>query len=204
MLFSFRSSLVAIAVLALAGCGSAGVEAPVKTAPQPTAEPVKEPPKTMPPPAVEQAKSPPAVSPLPPVTQERVTLYFPHETDSLLIKEERLVTRKGEQPERLIVNEVLKGPQSTARKPFSIGDGGFKFYKTKVFDGTLTLMLNREMGHALVKSGRLGIYSLVNSLATIDRVKQVYFVFEGETNPRVVEGIDLSKPIPPRWDLVKQ
>jgi hypothetical protein len=157
-----------------------------------------------------QGPAEPIVSPLPVPVAEVVILYFPHVTRPELVREERSVTRSGEQPEMLVLRELLRGPvRPDARPALPLPEGTVDppwlwVAGVKVFDGNLDLYLNAAGGAALARAGRLGVYAVVNSLGTIERVERVRFLIDGSDRPFFVDGLEITRLLAPAWSLVRE
>ncbi len=156
------------------------------------------------PPAVE-----PAVRPVPTPSGEQVTLYFPHRTQPVLVKETRHAERSGEQPERFALRQLLTGPQSPDARPVLAGaefngSGNPGAIAAKVLEGDVVLVLTRAAAERLAAGGDLtAVYALVNTLAAFPRVNTVRLVAEGGTEPLLVAGVNVSLALSPRWELVQ-
>lgn len=140
---------------------------------------------------------------MPPVTKERVRLYFPHKTDPVLIVEDREVQRVGTQPEWVALTELLAGPQSQQARQVIAPELRPHFIAPKVLESELILFIDPEAGAALQKGGMLPIYAMVNTRAQGQRVTQVRFALNRTGGSLVVDGVDITQPVKPRWDLVK-
>lgn len=147
----------------------------------------------------------PVVSPVPSPTLEEVTLYFPHRTREGLVREVRQAERRGEQPERFALQQLLAGPRSAEARPVfahAFSDGEIAV-SAKVLGGEMVLLLTAEAADALAAGGDLlPVHAVVATLGSLARVETVQFRVEGREEPLVVAGTDLSQPLTPRWDLV--
>lgn len=188
MSFRFRlkgASLCLALLLALTGC----------TGPVPSPSLVPSP-----------SPSPKSISPVPAETHEWVTLYFPHRSRPVLVEERRQVVRRGEQPEWVVIKELLRGPQSPDARPaldLSADAARIEIAGAKVMDGNLDLLLSSRAGEALRRAGALGVFAVVNTLATIPRVQRVRFAVEGSNGPYMVEEVDVNQRLEPLWRLVE-
>lgn len=136
-------------------------------------------------------------------------LYFPHRTRPVLVREVRSVSRAGEQPEWVLFRELLRGPESAAARPLPIppADPGSGrpplLLGVKVLEGNLLLLLSRQAAEMLARSGtELDVYAIVNTAFTNPRVTAVRLQPETGTGPLTVAGIDITRDLTPRWDLV--
>ncbi|HHY82650.1 MAG TPA: GerMN domain-containing protein [Clostridiales bacterium] len=145
--------------------------------------------RTANPPQVKE--SPVPIDPYEQAKETRITLYFKHEIADFLVPEERTVLQEKKSTEQLIVEELLKGPQSFER--VLVMPPG-----TEIIDVTrrsdtvfvnltddflnpidLTAIPGKEKtpeeDYAAVQAEmkRLAVYSIVNSLTYLDGVNQV-------------------------------
>lgn len=154
----------------------------------------------------------PVISATPPTTAESVVLYFPHKSRPVLVREVRRAERHGEQPEFFALRLLLQGPESAEARPVFAGGAELGLGGTpdqvaigaKVLEGDVNLLLTSAAGAALAQAqDRLAIYAIVDTLAAFPRVKSVRFLVEGQPPaPLLVDGLDLSQPLTPRWDII--
>lgn len=148
----------------------------------------------------------PQVSPIPALLQTEIVLYFPHRSQPVLIQEKRTVWRQGEQPELVVLQELVQGPiapEARAILDLPAELVGSELLGFKVIDGSLGLFVGPTVLEALQRSGEMGIYAVVNSLAQIERVKTVHFLLQGDAEPFLVGSLDIKQRLSPRWDLVQ-
>jgi hypothetical protein len=150
----------------------------------------------------------PLISPVPAEVQQELVLYFPHRDRPLLVQEVRRTAHRGEQPEVLVLRELLRGPTVPAAGPVLIIDPSQAehpldtFGGAKVVDGTITLLVRPDVAAALRAQGPLAVWALVNSLAGPGRVERVAFRVDDHHGPYLIGDVDIQQPLSPRWDLV--
>lgn len=112
-----------------------------------------------------------------------VKLYFSDEQAQYLVPEERsVITNDSDSIEKVVVNELLKGPQDTQNTVRTI-PLGTKLLSVEVNDGTCFVNFSQEFisKHSGGSAGEeMTVYSIVNSLTEIPEVKKVVFLIEGQ------------------------
>ncbi|MEW6172388.1 MAG: GerMN domain-containing protein [Bacillota bacterium] len=147
----------------------------------------------------------PDISAEPKETKEKVTLYFGDNQAMYLIPETREVAKGGRTLEEVIINELIKGPRNpelTRTIP-----GGTSLISVQVVDGVAYANFSKELQtkHWGGTAGEtMTVYSVVNSLAKLEGVKQVQFLLEGKKLETLAGHYDLTGPVAPRWDLVNE
>ncbi|RDV83393.1 GerMN domain-containing protein [Ammonifex thiophilus] len=171
----------------LAGCFKAS-KVPGPSAPAPEERPKVE------------APQPPSVEP-----SRKVTLYFADKEARYLIPEEREV-KVGRQPlERVVVEELLRGPASPELCPTI--PKGTRLLSLEVKDGIAYVDFSREfkLNHPGGSAAEImTLYSVVDSLAHLGTVKRVQFLLEGQKKDSILGHLDTSLPLEPDWNLVKK
>ncbi|ACX52586.1 Lipoprotein LpqB, GerMN domain protein [Ammonifex degensii KC4] len=171
----------------LAGCFKAG-KAPGSSAPAPEEKPKVESPQ------------PPSVEP-----SRKVTLYFADKEAQYLIPEEREVKIEEQPLERVVVEELLKGPTNSKLCPTI--PKGTRLLSLEVKDGIAYVNFSREfkLNHPGGSAAEImTLYSVVNSLARLGTVDKVQFLLEGQKKESILGHLDTSLPLGPDWSLVKK
>lgn len=143
-----------------------------------------------------------------PQEMRTVTLFFLSEEDSLLHPEEREIPSTSSllQQIKLLVEELLKGPQDNLISPFPPETKLRELFLTE--EGIAYLDLSREMqeNHPSGSSAEIfTVFSLVNSLTfNFKSVKKVFILIDGDEKETLAGHIDLSRPLLPRYDLIAQ
>lgn len=114
--------------------------------------------------------------------EENITLYFGDENGENLVAEvRRIKVPKGEVMEKLVVSELIKGPEkgkNTATIP-----EGTKIISVETKDGVCFVNLSKEFVDRHpggTSAENLTIYSVVNSLAELGNILKVQFLIDGE------------------------
>ena len=115
-------------------------------------------------------------------TKTSISLYFGNEMGEGLVKERRNVEIPASSTvERVIVDEILKGPDGTGN--ISVMPMGVKVISVETKNGVCFVNLSREFVERF-SGGSAGeiltIYSIVNSLTELDTVGSVQFLIAGE------------------------
>jgi len=132
--------------------------------------------------------------------QIEITLYFPNKAyvntgDELLAKilpEKRLVSIGNKIKEKVIVEELLKGPNGINLDKLS---DKLKLIDVKVQDGTAFVDFKGEGLSGGSLEEELAVDSIVNSLTEDINIKQVQFLIDGKVVETLMGHIDTSKPI---------
>lgn len=143
-----------------------------------------------------------------PQEMRTVTLFFLSEEDSLLHAEEREIPSTSSllQQIKLLVEELLKGPQDKLISPFPPETKLRELFLTD--EGIAYLDLSREMqeNHPSGSSAEIStVFSLVDSLTfNFKSVKKVFILIDGDEKETLAGHVDLSRPFLPRYDLIAQ
>ncbi|MEW6183192.1 MAG: GerMN domain-containing protein [Bacillota bacterium] len=190
-----RNTLVGFALLALlsltvsaGGCGKKPEAKPDIGSPRQTIE-----------------NGTPEISAEPKETKERVTLYFGDNQAMYLIPETREVAKGNQTIEEIIVDQLIEGPRNSELTG-TIPDST-KLISVQVVDRVAYVNFSKELQtkHWGGSAGEtMTIYSVANSLAKIEGIDKVQFLIEGKKLESLAGHIDLTGPVDPRWDLVKE
>lgn len=128
--------------------------------------------------------------------ESNITLYFSNAEASNLVSEIRRVkVPKGESMEKIIVSELIKGPQR--EKMYKTVPQETKIRSVETKDGVCFVNLSSDFitkhsgGNA---AELLTVYSIVNSLTELANVEKVQFLIEGEKKDVFVHMI-FNEPI---------
>lgn len=114
--------------------------------------------------------------------EENITLYFSDNEASFLVREiRRIKVTKGEPMEKLVLQELIKGPQK--EKTVKTVPTETKILSVETKDGVCFVNLSSEFltKHTGGSAGeQMTIYSIVNSLTELNKVDKVQFLIEGE------------------------
>lgn len=128
--------------------------------------------------------------------EDYITLYFSDENGEKLISEIRKITvPKGEVKEKLIVSELLKGPNDA--KNLQVIPSGTKILSVETTDGVCYVNLSKEIieKHPGGTTAEImTIYSIVNSLTEITNINKVQFLIDGEIR-EIFKHIMINEPL---------
>ena len=105
--------------------------------------------------------------------------------------------------EKLIVEQLMKGPSSQDRK--AVIPQGTKLLGVSVRENIC--YVNFDEGFLSVAeqvNPKITVYALVNSIVDGGECSQVQILVNGETNITYQEIIDLSKPLPKEPELIEE
>lgn len=112
-----------------------------------------------------------------------VTLYFSDKNALYLIPETRRIEiKEGEKLEEVVVKEIIKGPMDSSKLRTVTED--VKVLSAETKEDVCFVNLSQEF--VIKNTGgstkeMMAVYSIVNSLCKLDKVKKVRFLIEGET-----------------------
>lgn len=131
-------------------------------------------------------------------------LYFADAEGQALLTEEREIYYSSNVPlERVVVEQVVKGPKSQSLGATVSPDT--KVLGATVVDRVCYVNLSKEFAdHTLNVTQELPIYSIVNSLVMNCDVKKVQISVEGESDFIFRESMDLNQPYERKFDLVRK
>ena len=122
-----------------------------------------------------------------------LTLYFANKTGDTLVAETREVHYSSNMSlEKLIVNQLLKGPDTAGLK--SAIPSGTKMVSVSLVDGTCYVNLDSNFKHQdyTVKEP-IVIYSIVNSLSELSTINSVQISINGDTSGVYRDSYRLSE-----------
>ena len=130
-------------------------------------------------------------------TYETVKLYFGNDQATGLAVEERKIEVNPNQPlEKYVVEQLIAGPESSNLIATIPPETKIRDIKT-TSDGICYVDLSAEFvtKHNGGSTGEmLTIYSIVDSLTTLDNINKVQFLIEGEKQNEFKGHVDFSKP----------
>ncbi len=121
---------------------------------------------------------------IPPVSQktaELVTLYFPDKGRQYLVRENRVIEHTTEQRERLILEELIRGPVN--KRNTSVIPSNVEIMSIVSKGETVLVYLSREFKSNMGLGSNneiLAVYSIVNSLTELKTIKNVQLIIESE------------------------
>ena len=136
------------------------------------------------------------------IQEATLTLYFSNEKGDALIKESREVHYSSNiSMEKLIVEQLLKGPQTKGLK--SAIPSGTKLVSVSVVDGICYVNLDSNFKNQdySVKEN-IVIYSIVNSLSEMSTISSVQISVNGDTSGAYRDNLNLSNMYARNLDYV--
>ncbi|MCD8239689.1 MAG: GerMN domain-containing protein [Clostridiales bacterium] len=130
------------------------------------------------------------------VNYQSVTLYFTDKNAQTLIGETRLIEIKQSQSiEYQIVEQLLAGPENSDL--VSAVPSGTKLINTNTENDICYVNLSSNFINKPAASpvSLLQIYSIVNTLTSLDNVNSVQLYVEGQKVSEVIDGVDISKEL---------
>ncbi len=134
-----------------------------------------------------------------------VTFYFPDEAVMYLCPETRKVTAAEHIFMQSVVDAIIKGPATDGLKPSISGD--VKILSISTGDGIFTLDLSSEFRDANTGGTTkevMAIYSIVNTLCSIDGIEKVKINIDGDETPEFGGHFSLDEALEPDFSLVKE
>ena len=133
-----------------------------------------------------------------------LTLYFANQKgDKLTAEKESVRYNSNMSIEKLIVEQLMKGPSSADAKPTI--PAGTKLLGVSVKDNVC--YVNFDEGFLNIADNinpKLTIYSIVNSIIDGGETGQVQILVNGETNISYHETLDMSKPFTRNADIIEE
>lgn len=131
-------------------------------------------------------------------------LYFADENDEKLKAEKRdLVYNVNNSIEKLIIDELIKGPTDSKLKVLL--PNNLKVNNISTNDNTCYIDFNDALINALNKSNNsLLIYSIVDSILEFSKASKVQISINGQNNYKFLNDIDLSKSFDRNLDYIEE
>ena len=136
---------------------------------------------------------------------EKVEFFFPDDAVMYLCPETIQVKAKESEFFKSVVDAVIKGPSSDELLPSISGD--VSVLSASLKDGVCIIDLSEEFSTFNTGGSTketMAVYSLVNTLCSIDGVEKVKININGEENPDFGGHFDLSEPLEPDHSLLKK
>lgn len=136
---------------------------------------------------------------------KEITLYFADKNSEKLVKEVRTIKITDTRPiESYVINELIKGPADKELTATLSADT--ELISAETAKGTCHVtfknFIDKNLFDPSSEKSKLAVYSVVNSLAELDDVRTVRFLFEGKTEEYVGQ-FDFSREFKADRDLVK-
>lgn len=114
-------------------------------------------------------------------TVELVTLYFADKGRQYLVRENRVIEHIIEMPEKIILEELIKGPVNP--RNFGVVPSNTKIHSIEIRNDTAYINLSEEFRKDMEFGSNnevLAIYSIVNTLTQFKTIKNVKLSVEGK------------------------
>ena len=138
------------------------------------------------------------------IVSRDVLLYFADVSGTKLLPENRTIDVNPDLPiEQFIVEHIILGPRQEGHFPTVSPNA--KILRVQNQDGICFVNLSKEFISKSPSSpitDEVIVYSIVNSLTEISRVKKVQFLIESEKETQLLGEIDLSSPFERNNDII--
>lgn len=134
----------------------------------------------------------------------KVTLYFPNADGTGVVATDRTVVVKNLETIKAMFKE-LETPPTGLEKP--LPKGTILLGATVGADGVATLNLSPEFQKNFGGGStgeQMTMYSIVNTLTTLENVKSVQFLLDGKKQDGILGNLDTSKPLKRNESLIKK
>ena len=134
----------------------------------------------------------------------KLTLYFPNSDGTGVIATDRTVVVKNLETIKAMFKE-LETPPTGLEKP--LPKGTILLGATVGTDGVATINLSPEFQKNFGGGStgeQMTMYSIVNTLTTLENVKSVQFLLDGKKQDGILGNLDTSKPLKRNESLIKK
>lgn len=122
----------------------------------------------------------PSINPMPDGDEAEIRLFYPHKEENVLLEEVRIVNLENKRLEDVVIDELLKGTRQAGLR--KIVPNGVKLLSIYTQGSIVYVNFNKafikekteEVDEVLI------IYSIVNSLTSIEDIDKVQILIEGE------------------------
>lgn len=131
-------------------------------------------------------------------------LYFADSTGEKLVGEKReILYNQNSSIENLIVDNLIKGPNDSNNKRTL--PSKLKVLSVSIKDGVCYVNFDSEILSSIADvSGKVTIYSVVNSLCELPSVRRVQFLVNGSTNYTLRETYSFKDTYERKLDIIKK
>ncbi len=132
------------------------------------------------------------LEPKPATTPYNLKLYFVNQEGKLEKEERGILVSDPTSVEKLLLEELIKGPKSESLSP--VLPSGTKVNEVTTNNGVCQIDLSFDMNSSFFTSAEdkeRMIYAIVNSLTEISQIKKVAFLIDGKNDIGLTENIDL-------------
>ncbi|SDZ29056.1 Sporulation and spore germination [Proteiniborus ethanoligenes] len=136
----------------------------------------------------------PAINPTPKGSKVQIELFFPNKNKSTLVKEVRNVNSENEKPETVVINELFKGTKDSSLA--NIIPDEANMISIHIQNSVIYLNLNKAFINEKIdeKEEALIIYSIVNSLTSLENIHKVQILIQGKRTDKF-NKYKLNEPI---------
>lgn len=139
------------------------------------------------------------------LTERKITieLYFANETlDKLKIQKREVSYGNNKSLERVIVDELINGPNETGYERTLKED--VNIVEVFTTNRICYVYLDKAINQMIGIDGELMIYSIVNSLCGLDYIDMVQIVIEGDTSAMFNDKYSIAEPFKHNQDIVQR
>ena len=139
-----------------------------------------------------------------------ITLYFPKTSENSLSAVTRTVYCDNAHMPKTYITELMRGPLETdadsIKNAFSDKMNSSMFISANVKNGTVYIDMTEEFADAAAKMSdddeRMMFYSMINTLCSISRIKDVQFLINGEYRGDIGGVMHIEYPLLPNQGLL--
>ena len=161
------------------------------------------PPSNDPTPNVSEPQNPEPAEPSPNQESVEVTVYFPTSDGAGLKGTTRTIT-VTEKTSSAIITSIFKEFANPPSGLVAALPDKTELLDVKIKDGVATINLSqsfRDNFEGGATGEQMVLYSIVNTLTTLEDVNSVEFLLEGELKAAILGGLDTSTPVTPNESL---
>ncbi len=155
---------------------------------------------------VDPSKNQPPIPPIPDKTKYEMNLYFGSPDDKRLVIEKRVVVSEELSEEKVIMEELIKGPRNKALKASVPPET--RLLSVNTTDGICYINLSNEFLNTYRWSPQMNeaitIWSIVNSLTELNDIQGVQILVEGNKVDVIEKYYSLKQPYFRNEELLKR
>jgi hypothetical protein len=153
----------------------------------------------------EMGQNQPPIPPVPDQTKYSLKLYFGSPNNNRLVSEERIIISDELQEEKLIIEEIIKGPRNKILKASIPVET--KLLSIKTIDNICYVNLSKSFLDSYrwdLMNEAITIWSVVNSLTEIEQIQAVQFLIEGDRVGAIEKYYSLKEPFYRNEELLRK
>ena len=155
---------------------------------------------------VDPSKNQPPIPPIPDKTKYEMNLYFGSPDDKRLVIEKRVIVSEELSEEKVIMEELIKGPRNKALKASVPPET--RLLSVNTTDGICYINLSNEFLNTYRWSPQMNeaitIWSIVNSLTELNDIQGVQILVEGNKVDLIEKYYSLKQPYFRNEELLKR